>query len=303
MRTRWMALSAAVLVLGGCGGGGTGQPDAGNAPPAACGTANGTVVTHSGNITADETWAGNGVTHSITSSVRIKAPATVTVQPCAIVSVAQNAEIGVEGDTAGSRPARLVAAGTDDQTGFVSFLPAAQGQFWGTLRGYNEQSFIELHHAGLVAAGAGLVGYRNSAIVMEGPGLNATAHGATPHRRPRGNRSPPRRRGVPGWDGRLHRGLDLARDRGARRTTRSRSSSWPRGASPDDGPGRSGTTTHFPRRGSTPRGRTSRRHDHQRQHPAVPRGLGQGGPDREHHHPARSDAHRPAGCGAALQAG
>ncbi len=268
MRTRWMsgmALWTAVLVLEGCGGG-TGQPDAGNAsvctisgvsltgsgssvapsqavtltatvtqgagssgcnggviwnvnpnttplgvagltatfttavpgiytinvtskddtsksasfhltvqPPATCGTPNGTVVTHAGNITADETWAGNGVTHSVTSSVRIKAPATVTIQPCAIVSLAQNAEIGVEGDTTGSRPAKLVAAGTDDQTGFVSFLPAVTGQFWGTLRGYNEQSFIELHHAGLVAAGAGLVGYRNSAIVVEGPGLNATA--------------------------------------------------------------------------------------------------------------------------------
>ncbi|HVP59148.1 MAG TPA: hypothetical protein VMT11_01165 [Myxococcaceae bacterium] len=141
--------------------------------PATCGTPNGTVVTHTGNITADESWAGNGVTHSVTSSVRIKAPATVTIQACAIVSLAQTAEIGVEGDPTGGRPARLVAAGTDDQTGFVSFLPAVTGQFWGTLRGYNEQSFIELHHAGLVGAGAGLVGYRNSAIVMEGPGLNA----------------------------------------------------------------------------------------------------------------------------------
>jgi len=141
--------------------------------PATCGTPNGTVVTHTGNITADESWAGNGVTHSVTSSVRIKAPATVTIQACAIVSLAQTAEIGVEGDPTGGRPARLVAAGTDDQTGFVSFLPAVAGQFWGTLRGYNEQSFIELHHAGLVGAGAGLVGYRNSAIVMEGPGLNA----------------------------------------------------------------------------------------------------------------------------------
>lgn len=143
--------------------------------PAACGTPNGTVVSHTGNITADETWAGNGVTHSIPSSIRIKAPATVTIQPCAIVSIAPNAEIGVEGDTAGSRPARLVAAGTDDQIGFVSFLPAVAGQFWGTLDGYNEQSFIELHHAGLVGAGGGTVGYRNSAILIQGPGLNATA--------------------------------------------------------------------------------------------------------------------------------
>ncbi|HEY1334785.1 MAG TPA: hypothetical protein VGF31_11055, partial [Myxococcaceae bacterium] len=92
--------------------------------PSVCGTPNGTVVTHSTPITADETWAGNGVTHSVPSSIRIKAPATVTIQPCAIVSIAKDAEIGVEGDTAGNRPAKLIAAGTDDATGFITFQPA-----------------------------------------------------------------------------------------------------------------------------------------------------------------------------------
>jgi hypothetical protein len=139
--------------------------------PSSCGTPNGTVVTHSGNITADETWAGDGVTHSVTSSVRIKPGATVTVQACAIVAVANGQEIGVEGDVSGAgTPAKLVAAGTDVDH-FVSFVPATQGQTWAGIRGYNAQSLVELHWAGVVSAGYGPA-YRNSAIVMAGPGLN-----------------------------------------------------------------------------------------------------------------------------------
>ena len=138
--------------------------------PSTCGTPNGTVVTHSGNITADETWAGNGVTHSVTSSVRIKPGATVTVEACAIVATAPGQEIGVQGDTTANTPAKLVAAGTDVDH-FVSFVPATQGQTWAGIRGYNAQSLVELHWTGVVSAGYGTA-YRNSAIVMEGPGLN-----------------------------------------------------------------------------------------------------------------------------------
>jgi hypothetical protein len=137
--------------------------------PSNCGTANGTVVTHSGNITASETWAGNGVTHSVTSSVRIKPGATVTVQACAIVAVAPGQEIGVEGDTNANVPAKLVAAGTDVDH-FVTFTSATQGQTWAGIRGYNVQSVVEMHWSGVLYAGYGAP-YRNSAIVMAGPGL------------------------------------------------------------------------------------------------------------------------------------
>ena len=137
----------------------------------ACGTPNGTVVTHSGNINADETWAGNGVTHSVTANVRINAPATVTIQPCAIVSLAQGVGIDVAGDTTGNQTAKLVAAGTDDQTGFVSFVPAVTGKPWGMIRGYNQLSLVDLHHAGLQQAGGTTSFDRYSAIHMVGPGL------------------------------------------------------------------------------------------------------------------------------------
>lgn len=143
--------------------------------PSVCGTANGTVVTHSTTITADETWAGNGVTHSVPSSIRIKAPATVTIQPCAIVSIAKDAEIGVEGDTPGNRPAKLIAAGTDDATGFITFQPAVTGQPWGAIHGFNQLSLVELRHTALVQAGGNETFLRNSAIGMIGPGIHSSA--------------------------------------------------------------------------------------------------------------------------------
>ncbi len=120
-----------------------------------CGTANGTVVTHSSDITADETWAGDGVTHSVPSSLAIRAPATLTIQACALVALAPGVEITVEGDTVGNQPAKLLAAGTDATTGFVAFLPATANQPWGFLHGTNAQSLIELNFTILELAGAG----------------------------------------------------------------------------------------------------------------------------------------------------
>src|SRR5690349_2288853 len=50
----------------------------------ACGQANGTVVTHGANISANETWAGDGITLLVPTSIAISGNAIVTVQPCAI---------------------------------------------------------------------------------------------------------------------------------------------------------------------------------------------------------------------------
>jgi len=41
----------------------------------ACGVANGTVTTHSANVTADETWAGDGVTHLVPNGFTISGSA------------------------------------------------------------------------------------------------------------------------------------------------------------------------------------------------------------------------------------
>ena len=129
----------------------------------ACGTPNGTVVTHSANISADETWAGDGVTHHVLNSIGISGAATVTVQPCAIVAMGPGATITV------TNTAKLVAAGTSS-TSFVVFERADVNQAWGILRGASETSLIELHWTVLQGAGAFGGQYNNPAIAAVGPG-------------------------------------------------------------------------------------------------------------------------------------
>ena len=103
----------------------------------ACGIANGTVTTHSANVTADETWAGDGVTHLVPNSFTISGSAVLTIQPCAIVALGQGVSINVGGT------ARLVAAGTGS-TRFVTFRRNNASQAWGTLRGASTTSLIDL---------------------------------------------------------------------------------------------------------------------------------------------------------------
>jgi hypothetical protein len=104
---------------------------------AACGAANGTLTNHTSNITADETWAGDGITHVIPNSISITGNAVVTIQPCAIVALAQGATISVNNN------AHLVAAGTSAAR-FVLFRRNVANQAWGTLRGVSATSLIDL---------------------------------------------------------------------------------------------------------------------------------------------------------------
>jgi hypothetical protein len=161
--------------------GGSGIPDAGPPPDAGsdagpdagtgvvCGTANGTVVTHSANINASETWAGDGVTHFVPNSISINSPATVTVEPCALVALAQSASITV------SAGGTLLAAGTSAAQ-FVSFQRADSTKAWGILRGTSTTSasgFIELHWTFVQGGGAFGGQYGNPAIAMAGLGYSA----------------------------------------------------------------------------------------------------------------------------------
>ncbi|MGZ5268203.1 MAG: hypothetical protein ACXWCC_15570 [Caldimonas sp.] len=144
-----------------------------SAPGFACGSENGTVVTHSSNIAASETWAGNGTVHLVANPISIAAPATVTIQSCAIVKLALGAGIDVRGASSGTGTARLFAAGTDPATGFVTFensdKSAAPG--WGRLRALNANSLIDLEN--VVISGGGNVGgsQRNAVISMNGSGV------------------------------------------------------------------------------------------------------------------------------------
>ena len=128
-----------------------------------CGPPNGTVVTHASNIGANETWAGGGVTHSVPGSISINGPATVTIQPCAIVSLAANATITVNAG------ASLVAAGTGPG-GSISFVRANSTQPWGILRGTSATSLIDLSWTTLQGGGAFGGQYGNPAIAAVGNG-------------------------------------------------------------------------------------------------------------------------------------
>ena len=151
------------------GGPDGGSPDGGVDGGTPCGPANGTVVVHSANINASETWAGDGVTHSVPNSISINGPATVTVQPCAIVSLAQNASITVNAS------GTLLSAGTS-ATRSVTFQRSVGNQPWGILRGTSTTAatgFIELHWTTLSGGGAFGGQYHNPAIAMAGFGYSS----------------------------------------------------------------------------------------------------------------------------------
>ena len=135
-----------------------------------CGSSeNGTVVSHGTNIAASETWAGAGTVHLVTAPITILAPATVTIQKCAIVKLAAGAGIDVRGDTATGAIARLVSAGDHVVTGMVVFDKSGAAP-WGRLRGFNKNSIIEL--ANTVIRNGGNVGgsQLNAVISLNGAG-------------------------------------------------------------------------------------------------------------------------------------
>jgi hypothetical protein len=115
--------------------------------PVACGQPNGTMVTHGANIAASETWAGDGVTHVVPTSISITGSAIVTIDPCAIVALNPGTTITVRDD------ARLVAAGTSASR-FVLFRRNDPNQGWGTLRGFTPTSLIDLTWTRLEGGGA-----------------------------------------------------------------------------------------------------------------------------------------------------
>jgi hypothetical protein len=126
-------------------------------------TPNGTVVTHSANVSASETWAGDGVTHLVPTGFQINGSALLTIQACAIVALGQGATLTV------ANSAKLLAAGTS-ATRQVFFIRADPNQPWGILRGFSETSMIELHWTQLLGGGAFSGQMNNPGIAAFGPG-------------------------------------------------------------------------------------------------------------------------------------
>lgn len=133
-----------------------------------CGTLNGTVITHTTNITSDTTWAGAGTVHIVANSISVLAPATLTIAECAVVKLKAGVELSVQGGS--TTTARLVAAGTHATTGAVYFVKN-DAQRWGRLHGVNQNSLIDLEFA--VLSGGGNMGgaNRNAVIFMQGSGV------------------------------------------------------------------------------------------------------------------------------------
>ena len=135
------------------------------AAPLACGQPNGTVVTHAANVAANESWAGDGVTHRIPSSISITGNAILTVAPCALVELGSGVSITVRDN------ARLVSAGTSS-TQFVTFRRADANQAWGALRGFHATSLIDLSFTRLQGGGA-FGGLNDPTIAVMGVGYGS----------------------------------------------------------------------------------------------------------------------------------
>jgi hypothetical protein len=138
------------------------------APVVACGSPNGTVVEHVNNVVADETWAGAGTVHLISTTISVMAPATLTIQKCALVRLKAGVQIIVQGGTSAGAIATLVAAGDDAETGVVYFSNNDANQPWGSLEGFNANSHVQLNYVSISGGGATTVGTRNATIEMHG---------------------------------------------------------------------------------------------------------------------------------------
>jgi hypothetical protein len=133
---------------------------------------NGTVVMHSSNVTADETWAGDGTVHVIPNPISIIAPATVTIGACATVKIASGAGIDVSGDMGGGVNAKLVANGAtvagDLNPVVFQNMNGDLTSSWGRLRGFNKNSLLEFHWTYLFGGGNVGGSQLNAVVSMNG---------------------------------------------------------------------------------------------------------------------------------------
>jgi hypothetical protein len=149
-----------------------GGPDAGKADGgvsdagSGCPILSGTEITHQGDITSAETWAGDGTIHHVIADITVRPGATLTLAPCAVVKVNALRVLTVTG--APSQSAKLVSLGTANQPVLVT--NAVSGQKWGMWRGMGPESTFELAYTTFENGGNG---------AFHGASLNVRANGAT----------------------------------------------------------------------------------------------------------------------------
>lgn len=140
--------------------------------PVGCPAPTGVILNHVGDITANETWAGDGTVHRWLFDGSIRPGATLTIAPCALVQVGPSLSISLRG--AENAPAKLIARGTEAQPIQISNVPGSDK--WGGIIGYDANASADLAHATLENGGNGVL--RGATINLRAggdPGLIANA--------------------------------------------------------------------------------------------------------------------------------
>lgn len=123
-------------------------PDAGIVE--ACPAITGEVI-HQNDVTASETWAGDGLVHHVTAGITVRPGATLTLAPCAVVKVNTGQLLTLLG--APGQPAKLVSLGTAARRVLITNFTA--GQRWGGWRNLSAEATFELAYTTLENAGTG----------------------------------------------------------------------------------------------------------------------------------------------------
>jgi hypothetical protein len=156
---RW--LTAAVIALT---AGGAPAHLAAGAQAAGCPAMNGQVLTHQSDILSAETWAGDGTVHRIAFGITVRPGGSLTLAPCAVVTVNAGLVLTVTGTPAA--PAKLVSRGTAARPVLVT--SAVAGQPWGMWRGLTAESTFDLSYTTFENGGKG--GARGAALSVRGGG-------------------------------------------------------------------------------------------------------------------------------------
>lgn len=109
-------------------------------------------------VDQDTVWAAADSPHVVDGVVRVRAGATLTVEPCAVVLMGEGAQIAVEEGT-------LAAQGTADAP---ILFDRRDGGRWGYLLA-EEAGVVRLAHATLRGGGSDSVTYDGATVVGDGP--------------------------------------------------------------------------------------------------------------------------------------
>lgn len=132
-----------------------------------CAALTGAGTSHSTNITADETWTAAGSPHLV-SSLRVEA--TLTLEPCAVVQLAKEAELTI-GNGGTGKPGKIIAQGTFDGTSLkpIVFRPQTDGQRFSTLY-VQETGSVDLAYVAILGGGNAVAPSSNAALFATGTG-------------------------------------------------------------------------------------------------------------------------------------